>query len=223
MQYAILQTAVSRTRDGNLKELTTTSYALLGLLAVQPWSAYELTGQMQRGWSLIWPRAERAIYDEPKNLVAHGLARAAVSRTGRRRRTTYSITEKGRRALRRWLSEPAIAPPIFESEALVKLSMAQFGTKEDAVRALDNLEARAKELRAIEEQVLGGYLDAAGPFPERVHLIVLVGKFLHEYRLLLSRYAEWARGTISAWDGIATAEAFPGAAELMRTLLTEGE
>jgi hypothetical protein len=28
--------------------LTTTSYALLGLLAVQPWSTYELTRQMDR-------------------------------------------------------------------------------------------------------------------------------------------------------------------------------
>ena len=38
-------------------ELTSTSYALLGLLAVKPWTTYELAQQMDRTMSRFWPRA----------------------------------------------------------------------------------------------------------------------------------------------------------------------
>src|SRR5689334_14194107 len=85
------------------RPLTTTSFAILGLLSVRPWSAYELTGQMKRGLQYTWPRTETRIYQEPKNLVAHRLATARLEANGKRRRTVYSITSTGRRALARWL------------------------------------------------------------------------------------------------------------------------
>src|SRR5215813_6000700 len=102
------------------KPLTTTSYALLGLLRLRPWTTYELAKQVQRGLGWFWPRAERKLYDEPKNLVAHGLARATEEHTGNRPRTVYAITPAGRKALRLWLGEPS-APPAFEFEAMVKV------------------------------------------------------------------------------------------------------
>ena len=38
-------------------KLTTTSYAILGLLRRRPWSAYELTKYMQHsGIRAVWPR-----------------------------------------------------------------------------------------------------------------------------------------------------------------------
>ena len=50
--------------------LTGTTYAVLGLLAVQPWSTYELTQQMERTLGRVWPRAQSKLYEEPKKLVA---------------------------------------------------------------------------------------------------------------------------------------------------------
>src|SRR5579859_4815012 len=102
------------------KPLTTTSYALLAHLAVQPWSAYELATQMGRGMDLVWPRAESAIYEEPKNLVAHGLARVSNRPAGKRTRAVYSITPAGRRALAAWFRTEPSAPQ-FESEALLRV------------------------------------------------------------------------------------------------------
>src|ERR1041384_4216871 len=84
------------------RQLTTTSFAILGLLSVRRWSAYELTGQMKRGLRYTWPRTETRIYQEPRNLVAHGLATAHPEANGRRQRTVYTITTKGRRALADW-------------------------------------------------------------------------------------------------------------------------
>ena len=67
---------MSRTRP----ELTTTSYAILGLLAIRPWSTYELARQMQRDLRFVWPRAESNLYAEPKKLIAHGLPQRTPNR-----------------------------------------------------------------------------------------------------------------------------------------------
>ena len=89
-----------------MKELTSTSYAVLGLLAARPRTAYQLATLVARGLRFVWPRAEGRIYDEPRLLADHGLALARREHTGRRPRTVYSITPEGRRALRRWITEP---------------------------------------------------------------------------------------------------------------------
>ena len=50
----------------NPRPLTTTSYAILGLLSLRPWTTYELAQQMQRALGQFWPRAESKLYEEPK-------------------------------------------------------------------------------------------------------------------------------------------------------------
>ena len=79
---------------------TTSSYAVLGLLAVAPFTAYELTAQAQRSLHWVWPRSERALYTEPKRLVALGWATTRPRRGGQRDVPEYHITASGRRALR---------------------------------------------------------------------------------------------------------------------------
>ena len=56
--------------------LTTTTYGVLGLLAVRPHSTYELAKGMDRSIGRIWPRAQSKLFEEPKKLVAHGYAEA---------------------------------------------------------------------------------------------------------------------------------------------------
>ena len=72
--------------------LTPTSYAVLGLLAIKPYTTYELAKQVDRTLHRFWPRARSKLYEEPKKLVAHGLAEATPGAQGRRPRTVYSIT-----------------------------------------------------------------------------------------------------------------------------------
>src|SRR4249920_809741 len=111
------------------KPLTTTSYAILGLLRLRSWTSYELAKQVQRSLGWFWPRAERKLYDEPKRLVAAGLATSVNEMTGARPRTVYTISDDGRAALRRWLGEPA-APPTLEFEGLVKVFFSDGGSLE---------------------------------------------------------------------------------------------
>src|ERR671913_1314161 len=92
-------------QEGEMTErLTTTSYAVLAQVAVHPWSTYELARQRVRYFRYVWPRAESAIYREVKRLSSMGLLDAKKHYTGKRARTVYSITDKGREALREWLA-----------------------------------------------------------------------------------------------------------------------
>ena len=106
--------------------LTTTSYAVLSLLALQPWTTYQLARQMERSLGWIWPRAISRLYEEPKKLVAAGLAASRPGATGRRPSTVYTITPAGRDALAAWLAEPGTGP-VLECEALVKVAYAKPG------------------------------------------------------------------------------------------------
>jgi len=161
-----------------MRSLTATSYAVLGLLAVRARSAYELVGHIKRSnIRLIWPRAASKLYEEPKTLVAHGLATAGVARTGARRRTVYRITPRGRHALRRWLDEPGAAL-LLEFESMVKVVYGDFGTKEQLLTNIRRIRDGAAE-RAGASLPLVQELAGVGPrFPERAHVIAVADRFL---------------------------------------------
>jgi PadR family transcriptional regulator AphA len=178
--------------------LTTTSYAVLGLLAIKPWSSYELTQQMDRSLGRIWPRAVSKLYEEPKKLVAHGLARSSTERNGRRTRTVYAITAKGRRALRDWLAEPGDGPAL-ESEQLLKVFFAGNGTKTDVLATLAATREWARA-RCQESLAIGGqYAEGHGPFPERLAELQLTSRFLTDFYLLVSDWATWATEIVASW------------------------
>jgi DNA-binding PadR family transcriptional regulator len=178
--------------------LTTTSYAVLGLLAIKPWSSYELAQQMDRSLGRVWPRAASKLYEEPKKLVAHGLARSSAERNGRRARTVYAITAEGRDALRDWLAEPGEGPAL-EFEQLLKVFFADNGTKTDALATLaaaqDWARARCRESLAIGEQ----YAQEHGPFPERMAVLQLTSRFLTDFYLLVGDWASWAAEIVANW------------------------
>lgn len=180
------------------KSLTTTSYAVLGLLAVKPWTTYELTKQVQRSLSWFWPRAERKLYDEPKHLVAAGYAKATTTHTGRRASTVYAITPAGRRALRAWLGEPP-APPAFEFEAMVKVFFADSGTLDQLRATLDRVEADATERRAVIEAMIEASDDEAYEFADRLPVNSLGLRFELDHLALQARWAAWAREQITGW------------------------
>jgi DNA-binding PadR family transcriptional regulator len=178
--------------------ITTTSYAVLGLLAVRPWSSYELTQQMDRSLGRIWPRATSKIYEEPKKLVGHGYARASSERVGRRTRTVYAITTRGRDALAEWLTAPGDGP-VLEFEQLLKVFFSEHGTKADALATLAAARAWARE-RSAESLAIGReYLGRRGPFPERGAQLDLTSRFLTDLYALVGEWAAWATSVAEEW------------------------
>ncbi len=186
------------TRVSTAADLTSTSYALLGLLAIKPWTTYELAQQMDRTLSRFWPRAKSKLYEEPKKLVARRLARATEDAVGKRSRTIYSITPKGRRALAAWVAEPGEGP-VLEFEQLLKVFYSDNGTTDDLRRQLDEARVWVHERTLVNIEVGRSYLDGRSPFPERAAVNMLVGRFLDDFLDTVDRWAEWATDTVATW------------------------
>lgn len=178
--------------------LTTTSRAVLGLLALRPWTTYELAKQVRRSLSWFWPRAERKLYDEPKRLVDAGLATARAELVGRRARTVYTITDAGRADLRAWLSEPS-APPSFESEAMVKLFFADAGTVEQLRAVLQDMHDGSAARRAQLEGFVADHLEHRSAFPDRAALNALALRLQIEHERALFEWSRWALDEVSTW------------------------
>lgn len=186
--------------------LSTTSYAVLSLLGIQPWSTYELTQQMDRSLGRIWPRAVSKLYEEPKKLVEHGFARARTEQVGNRARTIYSITPKGRRALTAWMAEPG-AGPVLEFEALLKVAFAEHGTKADALAQLAAAHDWAVERNEGNRAAAEAYAAGVGPFQQRAAQTMLAGAFLTGLYRMVAEWADWATEIVEQWpDDPAQAE-----------------
>jgi DNA-binding PadR family transcriptional regulator len=191
-------------------EITTTGFAVLGLLCLQPWSAYELTQQMSQSLKYVWPRAESGIYREPQKLVDAGYASVVEVAAGpTRTKLVYAATPKGRRAFRKWLAAPS-APPQFESESMVKFLFADQGSVEDATRSLEDLAAHGNELMETFRANTSMFAEGEGEFPDRLHIIAVRGRFIHDYAKALTEWATWAQGIVESWPETGAAAAHLG-------------
>ena len=179
-------------------KMTTSSYAVLALLDLKPWTGYELTNQAQRSLRYAWPKSERLLYSEPKKLVELGYATTHKEQIGNRSRNIYEITEAGRETLSEW-TRTRTQPPRIEVEALLRLLFADHGSVEDLHRALDDLETDITEQHESVVQLMASYLDAGHPFPERTHLSVLFATFQIEVFGSIERWIEFARREVDEW------------------------
>ena len=180
-----------------VSQRSTTSYALLGLLNVRSWTTYELAKQVQRSLTWFWPRAERRLYDEPKQLLARGLATATKEFTGQRPRTVYGITDAGREALRDWLGEPS-APRAVESEAMLKVFFSDAGSLDQLTATLEGMAAEARErLARLAEMAEGAQQQSA--FPQRLHISALALRLHLDQEVTALRWAQWALAQVAQW------------------------
>lgn len=187
--------------DCAMKRLSTTSFAVLGLLALRPWTTYELAQEMDRSLRYVWPRSESGLYEEPKALVERGLARAKHDMVGRRPRTTYSITAKGRRAIGEWLKQSETAYPRTESAALLRVLFAEQGTRTDLLNTLASVRAEAEEqyqlLTAVAHEIAVAH--SPFPFPKRAHVNFLFLSFLVEQAAMTLNWAKAAEREVRTW------------------------
>jgi PadR family transcriptional regulator, regulatory protein AphA len=78
-------------------------YALLGALADQPRTGYELLKHFQQSLAYAWPASHSQIYPELARLQEDGLIEQTGA--GARNSKTYAVTEPGLDQLRTWLRE----------------------------------------------------------------------------------------------------------------------
>ena len=165
------------------------SYEILGLVGEGGAGTHDLRRMAQRARLLDWA-GESQYYVEPKRLASLGYldARKAPGKT--RERTVYTLTDKGREALRAWAATPAAVTP-FKSEVLIRLLIADLVGEEVTRTSLAALREDVADLRArlVESEA------SAEALPHRRAYLQLVNEFLR--RLLdlhLELVAEVERG-----------------------------
>ena len=184
-----------------MADLTTTSYALLGLLSLRPHSAYELTQQARRSLAFIWPVSESQLYAEPKRLVREGLVDATEEPAGpRRRRTVYRLTPAGQQALALWLRSAPSAPG-FSSEVLLRVAFADSGDTGALLSALSHCRELVSQQQGLGRHQIAEQLDGTAPYVERANLNVLWWVLIAEQLRLNLAWLDWAASEVRSWDG----------------------
>jgi DNA-binding PadR family transcriptional regulator len=187
-------------------KLTTTSYAVLGLLAMQPWTMYALAREMRRNIRYFYPRAESRLYEEPKRLEALGFAKSQKTATGRRTTTTYAITSAGRSELRRWLSRPVAKGPALEFEGLLRVFLAPFGCEKDLRRTLTEVRTEIAGLVQLAAGIREEYEAGAAPFQRYAPTRAMVHDFLSGFAALVDDWAARSLRQVDAWEAMTEAE-----------------
>ena len=175
-----------------MRRTATTGNALLGLLALRrEWTTWELTTQLRRNMRFFWPRAESRIYDEARALVERGLASSTVSHTGRRPRTTYTITPQGRRHVKAWLATTP-RPTSLECEPVLRILLGRLATPSALHEAVGQVRADGEAILEVGRAVAAEYAAGTAPFQDDIAYRSLVFDFLSSHALTLLSWADRA-------------------------------
>jgi PadR family transcriptional regulator AphA len=135
--------------------LTETSYIVLGLLdQAEPATPYDLKQLAQLSTANFWSVPHTQLYTECARLAKEELLAEQREQTGRRRRI-YRLTDRGRRALEQWRSEPTDRAYELRDVATLKL----FVGADPAALAATQVEVHERRLQGCEE-LLAGLADA---------------------------------------------------------------
>jgi PadR family transcriptional regulator AphA len=129
-------------------------HALLGLLAVEPRSGYELTKAFEADLGrYAWQAGHTSIYPELNRLAGEGLLE--VAHEGVRGSRTYAVTDAGRKELRSWLMAPP-KPAKVRNEQVLRMFLLSALDPDDAVTVLRAIAEKtgvaAAELRRVREE-----------------------------------------------------------------------
>ncbi len=146
-----------------------TEFAILGLLAEEPRSGYDIKKEVEERLSHFWSESFGHIYPMLRRLRKRELVEQKVERQeGRPDRKVYSITEEGRQALEAWFAEPS-PPQRPRNELLLRIFMGRFADPEHLIRDVraqrESFDAALAQLRAVQ-----AHLDQAEePHPDQLY------------------------------------------------------
>ncbi|WP_205473683.1 PadR family transcriptional regulator [Nocardioides sp. SYSU D00038] len=152
-------------------------HAILGLLARQPSTGYDLTRTFDVSLATTWPASHSQIYPELGKLEGAGLVE--VVERGPRGSKTYGLTDAGRDELRRWLveDEPDRSQ---RNESGLRLFLTPLLPSQDRrsvlARDLAHVEQQSAILVAIRDQIEEAGRD--DPFAAQVDLGIRVNEVI---------------------------------------------
>jgi DNA-binding PadR family transcriptional regulator len=126
-------------------------FALLGLLAVQPASGYDLKRAINRSTYFIWNATGPQIYNTLHDLRKDGyITSESLPQTGKPDKHIHTITKRGRAALTEFMSNP-IRASVTRDEVLLRIFFGNFADKKTMRRELDAYLERIGQERATME------------------------------------------------------------------------
>jgi DNA-binding PadR family transcriptional regulator len=178
-------------------------HALLGLLAQEPASGYDLTryfeGDLGR---YAWQAGHTRIYPELVKMAEEGLV--TVESTGARGRKTYALTDEGRVELRSWLLSPPEQATV-RDETVLRMFLVQSLEPADARTLLSSIaehcDAELARLRPVMERIDRAEGVDALPFGR------LAGEYGVRQYDAVARWARWALERLDAAEAAAQTRA----------------
>ncbi|MBP2371138.1 PadR family transcriptional regulator [Pseudonocardia parietis] len=170
-------------------------HALLGLLAVEPGTGYDLTRMFDSDLGrYAWQAGHTSIYPELAKLAANGLVE--VTAQGPRGAKTYDVTEAGRAELRRWMLAPQQQGRV-RNEPVLRMFLIAALPRPEALELLDRIEQEAEQGAAELREVRAEHPDTA-PMLGPEGLGQLAAEFgVRQYEVVRD-WARWAADRLRA-------------------------
>lgn len=164
-------------------------HALIGLLAEQPASGWDLTRRFEDLLGTVWPAGHPQIYGELRKLQDDGFIE--IDSEGPRRRKTYRATTSGVDEVRRWLTAGEVDHTL-RLEPVLRSMFFWLMTPDELAAHLEKeaafyhaLAQKYRELAAAKDR--GEYGDT--PQTKSIRIAVEAGVRLHQ---ALGDWATWA-------------------------------
>ncbi|MDB5096260.1 MAG: Transcriptional regulator PadR-like family [Cyanobacteria bacterium RYN_339] len=185
-------------------------FALLGLLARESLTGYDLTKRFDSTVGFFWSAKHSQIYPELANLTQEGLVTyELVTQTSKPNKKVYTITEEGRAALRAWIDTPGDRRTV-KDPLLMRIWVVGMVDPNLALRQLREVSAEyEKRGAALEQAELEARAAGADrPTPDNMGL----GAFMTLRCGLLQHqaYREWLNWSIAQLERVVEATAKAG-------------
>ncbi|HYK07679.1 MAG TPA: PadR family transcriptional regulator [Gaiellaceae bacterium] len=131
-----------------MSSLSPTARVILGLLAWQPRTGYEIKQVTDQSTRFFWGASYGQIYPELRRLEAAGLVESREEPRGRVPRRIYSLTEAGQEALDAWLEEGEESYEV-RDEGLLKLFFSDLMSAEQRLDLIRRRQAWCQESAAL--------------------------------------------------------------------------
>jgi DNA-binding PadR family transcriptional regulator len=131
-----------------------TEYAILGLLAEEPRTGYDIKKEVEERLAHFWTESYGHIYPMLRRLRARRLVAVRVvgGKPGRPDRKLHTITAAGRRTFRAWFDQE-LAMPRPRNELLLRIILGRFAPPEALLRDVQAYQQRMRlmigRLRAV--------------------------------------------------------------------------
>jgi len=140
-----------------MDEVGTLGYALLGLLAREPLSGYDLAQRLGERVAFFWGAKHSQIYPELRKLGRAGLiSHKRVAQRDRPDKKVHRITATGRRLLAEWVTSPYEPPPV-KDELMLRMYSLWLADPARAValvrQELQRHRERLAQYRAFEAEI----------------------------------------------------------------------